>query len=82
MASLDAQGMLVDLRIIQQRSMTIEHGDLDGVHAIVLHQTIRLRASASAVITSARYPVNSDSVGNEMVGRHRDDKTCEAITAS
>ena len=157
MASLDAQGMLIDPRIVQQRSMAIEHGDLDGVHAIVLHQTdsssaegalnsyrtgpngahflidtdgtiyqtaslnkrcyhigtlIRSRCLAlskdqcsdplvakartlgwTAQIKElnriermksypARYPVNSDSVGIEIVGRHLDDKTYEAITAA
>lgn len=29
-----------------------------------------------------RYPVNSDSVGIELVGRHIDDKTYEALTAT
>lgn len=28
-----------------------------------------------------RYPVNSDSIGIELVGKHLDDKTYEAVTA-
>lgn len=30
----------------------------------------------------ARYPVNSDSIGIELVGKHVDDKTYEAVAAA
>ncbi|NWB29307.1 peptidoglycan recognition protein family protein [Pseudomonas gingeri] len=39
MSSIDSEGMLVDSRVIHRRFYTIEHGRLDGVHAIVVHQT-------------------------------------------
>lgn len=36
---LDKQGMLIDSRIGLRRFQVIEHGNLDAVHAIVIHQT-------------------------------------------
>lgn len=30
----------------------------------------------------ARYPVNSDSIGIELVGKHLDDKTYESVTVA
>ncbi|WP_263139796.1 peptidoglycan recognition family protein [Pseudomonas sp. RIT-PI-AD] len=39
MSSLDKDGMLIDAQVIQMRFTGIEHGELAGVHAIVVHQT-------------------------------------------
>lgn len=155
-SSLDKQGMLFDSRVRQRRFPGIEHGDLDEVRAIVVHQTDggtaqdafnsylaggngahllihrdgtiyqtaslnkrcyhvgRLIRSKCLTIDRntcnsesmakilgmswtkqinaldahernksypARYPVNSDSIGIELVGKHLDDKTFETVTA-
>ena len=155
MPNLDENGMLAHPRIVKQRYIHIEHGDLASVHAIVIHQTdsstaqstfstypnggngahflidksgtiyqtasLKKRcfhvgrfikskcleikgkncADSSIAKTQAmtwamqikhidaiertktypeRYPVNSDSIGIELVGRHLDDKTYEALT--
>lgn len=157
MASIDKDGMLVDTRVLLRRSTTIEHGALEGIRAIVVHQTdsptaestfnayrnggngahflidkdgsiyqtasvlmrcfhvgrlikskcLALNKSScnSAAMAGMlalswtkqinaldahereksypeRFPVNSDSVGIELVGQHIDDKTYEAVTAS
>jgi N-acetyl-anhydromuramyl-L-alanine amidase AmpD len=155
MAGLDKNGMLSDSKIICKRFTQIEHGSLEAVHAIVVHQTdsgtaqsaftaytkggngahflidkngsvyqtaslrrrcyhvgklIRSRCleisgkscpdgaiakAATMGWTSRikqidqierkksypdRYPVNSDSIGIELVGMHVDEKTYEPLT--
>lgn len=157
MSTVDAQGMMNDARVTARRYATIEHGTLDAVRAIVLHQTdsqnaepalaayrtgpngahflidadgavyqttslrrrcyhvgrlIRSRcleiersqckdpelAKAKALGWTAqikeidrierqkeypaRYPVNADAIGIELVGRHLDDSRYEAITTA
>lgn len=156
MSTIDSEGMLLDERVTLRRFKKIEHGALDGVSAIVVHQTdaptadqtfsgylaggngahflidktgeiyqtasIKMRcyhvgrlirskcltisrsSCSSAPMTSIlamkwtrqiqaldalerekaypeRYPVNSDSVGIELVGAHVSDKQYEAVTA-
>jgi N-acetyl-anhydromuramyl-L-alanine amidase AmpD len=156
MSSIDSDGMLVDPRVQLQRYAHLEHGTLDDVHAIVVHQTdsasaqsalnayagsgtgahfliardgrliqtasVKMRcyhvgrriksrcltlhgsqcrdaalARAMALNWAARireidrierqkrypdrYPVNSDAIGIELVGRHLDDTRYEALTA-
>jgi hypothetical protein len=39
MATINNQGMLIDLRIQARRFPSIEHGTLTQVHAVVVHQT-------------------------------------------
>jgi N-acetyl-anhydromuramyl-L-alanine amidase AmpD len=157
MSTIDKDGMLIDSRVLPRRSASIEHGELSGVHAIVVHQTDSSSAQAtlngyqgggngahflidkngriyqtaslqnrcyhvgrlikskclaidksrcdSATMTKVlamswvkqiaeidsleraksypdRYPVNSDSVGIELVGKHIDDDNYEAVTAA
>jgi N-acetyl-anhydromuramyl-L-alanine amidase AmpD len=152
---LDKRGMLFESRVRQRRFLGIEHGDLDVVRAIVVHQTdggsaqdafnsylaggngahflidkdgtiyqtaslnkrcyhvgrlIRSKCltldrktcnseSMAKILAMswtrqinaldaherykdypARYPVNSDSIGIELVGKHLDDKTFETVT--
>ncbi len=154
-SKLNKQGLLIDGRIRQKQFVVIEHGNLDAVHAIVVHQTdggsaqnafdsykqggngahflidkdgtifqtaslrkrcyhvgrlIRskclainrhtcnsegmakilamswtkqinaLDAHERAKDYPMRYPINSDSVGVELVGKHIDDKTYETVT--
>lgn len=156
MSSIDQDGMLVDPRVQWQRFAHIEHGTLDAVHGIVVHQTdapsaqatfnayngggngahfligkdgriyqtasvkmrcyhvgrliksrcLQLKGSqckdadlATAMTLSwaariraidrierqkdypERFPVNSDSIGIELVGRHLDDTRFEALSA-
>lgn len=155
MAGLDKDGMLTDPNIARRRFSQIEHGNLEAVHAIVLHQTdsgtaqsafaayakggngahflidksgaiyqtaslkkrcyhvgklIRSRclelsgknctdgsiAKAAAMSWTLRikqidqierkksypdrFPVNSDSIGIELVGMHVDEKAYEPLT--
>ena len=155
MSSIDEEGMLIDIKVVLRRFSSIEHGKLDGVHAIVVHQTEgptaqstfnsyikggngahfliekdgqiyqtasiykrcyhvgrRIKSkcltinkgncddAAMAKILAMkwtqqmkaldaherakpypeRYPVNSDSVGIEIVGRHIKDDTYETVT--
>jgi N-acetyl-anhydromuramyl-L-alanine amidase AmpD len=154
-SSLDPQGMLVDCRVRQRRRLSIEHGNLDAVRAVVVHQTdgssaqdtlnsyrrggngahflidkdgtiyqtaslkrrcyhvgrlIRSKCltidrrtcnsdSMARILAMswtrqinaldalertksypARYPVNSDSIGIELVGKSLDDTTYERVT--
>jgi N-acetyl-anhydromuramyl-L-alanine amidase AmpD len=154
-SDINSLGMLVDSRIKQKQFLSIEHGNLDAVSAIVVHQTdggsaqaafnsysggsngahflidkdgtiyqtaslnkrcyhvgrlIRSKCltidrktcnseSMTKILAMSwtkqinaldeheraksypeRYPVNSDSIGIELVGKHLDDKTYEAIT--
>lgn len=156
MATIDKDGMLVDSRITRRRFPNIEHGALQGVAAIVVHQTdtstaqqtfnayasggngahflidengliyqtasvhkrcyhvgrlikskclaidkSKCDSAAMATILALswtaqinalnareraknypdRFPVNSDSIGIEIVGRHIDDSHFTAITA-
>jgi len=156
MASIDNDGMLIDPRVQLQRYSHIEHGALDTVHGIVIHQTdapsaqatfnayngggngahfligkdgriyqtasvkarcyhvgrliksrcLQLKGSqckdaglATAMTLGwaarikevdrlerkkswpARFPVNSDSIGIELVGRHLDDTRFEPLSA-
>lgn len=39
MSSIDSEGMLISDRVELRRFQTIEHGDLLGVRALVIHQT-------------------------------------------
>lgn len=155
MSTINTDGMLIDNKIIIRRFQTIEHGALDGVHAIVVHQTdaptaqhtfngynaggngahflidkngqiyqtasihkrcyhigllikskcltINEKSCDSANMAKIlamswanqikaldaheraksyphRYPVNSDSIGVELVGKHIDKKQYEAVT--
>lgn len=157
MSTIDANGMLIDPKVILRRSSGIEHGALPSVLAIVVHQTDSgtaesslngyqvggngahflidkngqiyqtasvyarcyhvgklikskcLTVNKSSCDTAAmakmlamswtsqinaldaheraksypdRYPVNSDSIGIELVGAHIDDKSYEAVTAA
>jgi len=157
MSSINADGMLNDVRVIQRRFPSIEHGRLAQVRAIVVHQTdsttaestlhgyvnqmtgahflvgkdgqiyqtastskqcyhigrlikskcltlsitgCKSPAMAKALALTGvsqfraidsverqknypdRYPVNSDSVGIEMVGRHIDDNHYEPLTGA
>lgn len=156
MSRISASGMLEDLRVIQRRLASIEHGALAQPRAIVLHQTdspseestlhsyatqatgahfligkggqihqtasmhrqcyhvgrlikskclaLSLAGCRTPTLAKAlaltgvsqfraidnverqksypdRYPVNSDSLGIEMVGRHVDDRHYEPLTA-
>jgi N-acetyl-anhydromuramyl-L-alanine amidase AmpD len=95
MSSIDENGMLIDPRVTPKRYANIEHGDIDAILAIVVHQTAAY-AKLSALRWVARinyidqterakfypdrFPVNSHSVGIELVGSHLDDKTYEPVT--
>lgn len=156
MSTIDKDGMLIDKQVTLKRFPGIEHGNLAGVQAIVVHQTdaptvqhtfngykaggngahfliakdgqiyqtasmkkrcyhvgrlikskcltINKKSCNSAVMARilamswtkqikaldaherskaypGRYPVNSDSIGIELVGKHIDKKSYEAITA-
>lgn len=153
--TVDSEGIIDHAHVLPRRFRSIEHGSLDAVHAIVLHQTDsptaqstfnayqsggngahflidkdgriyqtasvlkrcyhvgRLIKSRCLEITPStcadpnlakvkalgwsarineidrierqksypeRFPVNSDSLGIELVGRHVDDTTYEAVT--
>ncbi|MBB3637039.1 hypothetical protein FHY06_000130 [Variovorax sp. BK613] len=47
MSTIDANGMLIDPKVILRRSPGIEHGTLSGVAAIVVHQTDSPTAESS-----------------------------------
>ena len=156
MSTIDKDGMLVDPKVTARRVTAIEHGALDGVHAIVVHQTDsstaestlngylnggngahflidkggkiyqtasmnmrcfhvgrRIKSKCLAISKSTcntatmaklqamswsrqivaidaderqksypdRYPVNSDSIGVELVGQHIDDENYEVVTS-
>ncbi|WP_227817725.1 hypothetical protein [Nitrogeniibacter aestuarii] len=53
MSSIDQDGMLVDPRVQWQRFAHIEHGTLDAVHGIVVHQTDAPSAQATFNPTTA-----------------------------
>ncbi|WP_087022011.1 peptidoglycan recognition protein family protein [Thaumasiovibrio subtropicus] len=154
--TVDVDGMLVSDKIHLKRYRNLEHGDLDAVNALVLHQTdtrssssvfnsyavnahgahflidksgkiyqtasvkkrcyhvgARIKAKCLTLYQEScsdpelikfrtmtwrqqinnineherqkdypdRYPVNSDSIGIELVGRHLDDERYESVTA-
>ncbi|WP_256354614.1 N-acetylmuramoyl-L-alanine amidase [Variovorax sp. dw_308] len=47
MSTIDKDGMLIDSRVLLRRSASIEHGELSGVRAIVVHQTDSSSAQAT-----------------------------------
>jgi len=65
MASIDQDGMLTDPRVQWQRFTHIEHGALDTVHGIVVHQT----DSASAQATFNSYN-GGDNGAHFLIGKN------------
>jgi hypothetical protein len=63
MSTIDANGMLVESKVIARRSSGIEHGALPEVLAIVVHQTDPSTPSpaSTATETVAMAPISSST---------------------
>lgn len=67
MLQIDKSGWVIDAKVTKEHRPAIEHGALNTIRAIVLHQTGALTAS-KAKPYPARFPHNHDSIGIEIVG--------------
>jgi len=74
-------------RLIKSRCLTINKNSCNSASMAKMlamswtNQIKALNAHERAKTYPHRYPVNSDSIGIELVGKHIDKKTYEAITA-